>query len=278
MIWQLLLLAWFFQPAPTYTVSGTVVNRVDGKPLSGARVTLGGRPADPEVTGPDGKFRFVGFKQGVFPLVAEKVDFGRQSYQQRSLMTNLSTGIATGEGQSTENLVFGMIPGGVISGLVRDTKGNPVPGMSVMVYRVVGVGDERHAELQQFGDRTDDQGQYRIAPLPSGSFVVAFTGWTPRPAPTPVATTETYPVTYFPGTTVAARAALIRVEPGKEVRADAILASTSSVHMTGKVVLPNFPEGGWVSVNAAAPYGGEVALVRAMVFGSQFVLDGVPEG
>lgn len=278
MIWQLLLLAWFFQPAPTYTVSGTVVNRVDGKPLSGARVTLGGRPADPEVTGVDGKFRFTGVKQGKFPLAAEKVGFGRQSYRQRSLMTNLSTGIVTGEGQPTENLVFGMIPGGVIAGSVSDTQGNPVTGMSVLVYRVVGVGDERRAELQLFGDRTDDQGRYRIAPLPSGSFVVAFTGWTARPAPTPVATTETYPVTYYPGTTVAARAALVRVEPGQEVRADAILAPKSRVRMTGKVVLPDFPEGGWVSVNAAAPYGGEVGLVRAMVIGSQFVLDGVPEG
>ena len=66
MIAHLLLLAWFVQADPTYTVSGTVVNRLTGKPLNGTHVVLSGARVDPVVTGPDGRFVFSGLKAGKF--------------------------------------------------------------------------------------------------------------------------------------------------------------------------------------------------------------------
>jgi hypothetical protein len=52
MIAYLLLLVWFFQADPAYTIGGAIVNRVDGKPLSGAHVFLSGARIDPVTTGP----------------------------------------------------------------------------------------------------------------------------------------------------------------------------------------------------------------------------------
>src|ERR1700676_2004917 len=193
MIAHLLLLAWFFQADPTYAISGTVVNRTNGKPLNGAHVFLTGARVDPAITGPDGRFLFAGLKAGKYGLSAERTGFVRQSYQQRSLTVNLSTGVVTGDHESTENLIFGLIPGGVIAGTVTDTRGNPVPGMRVLAYRVVGLGAERHATTSFYYAITDDRGEYRIPSLSAGSWVLAFTGWTTQTAPLPSATPEAFP-------------------------------------------------------------------------------------
>jgi hypothetical protein len=274
---HLLLLAWFFQGDPTYTISGTVVNRVGGRPLNGTHVSLTGAAVDPVITGPDGRFRFDGLKAGKYGLNAERTGFVRQSYKQRSLAVNLSTGIVTGEHESTENLVFGLIPGGVIAGTVTDTRGNPVQGMRVLSYRVVGFGAERHTTTVVGAATTDDRGEYRIVSLPAGSWVVAFAGWT-QIAPVPSITPEAFPPTYFPGTTVGARAAPVNVEPGKEVRADAILAPVAAVQVKGEVVLPNFSSGS-VTLSAEGPFGSEPSIVRtAVANNNHFMIPGIAEG
>jgi hypothetical protein len=278
MIAHLLLLAWFFQTSPSYTIGGTVVNRVDGRPLSGTHVVLIGAQMDPVVTGPDGRFRFAGLKPGKYGLTAERLGFVRQSYKQRSLAVNFSTGIVTGERESTEDLIFGLIPGGVIGGTVTDTRGNPVPGMRVLAYRVVGLGTARHASSSFSQAMTDDLGQYRIPSLSSGSWVVAFTGWTTQTPQLPSITPEAFPSTYFPGTTEAARAALISLEPGKEVRADAVLTPVAAVQVKGEVLLPNLRAGSFVTLSAPGPLGSEPSIVKAPVTGNQFVFTGVPAG
>jgi hypothetical protein len=278
MITHLLLLAWFLQADPTYTIGGTVVNRVDGKPLRGARVFLMGAQVDPVVTGTDGRFQFTGLRQGKYGLSAERIDFSRQAYQQRSLLVNLSTGIVTGEHERTEDLVFGLIPGGVITGTVTDNRGNPVPGMRVLAYRVVGLGAERHVAPYFAPATTDDRGQYRMSPLSSGSWVVVFTGWTMQPTQLPSITPEAFPTTYFPGTTVAARAAPIAVEPGKDVRADAILTPVAAVQVKGEVLLPASRAGSFVTLSVAGPLGSEPSLVRTPVTDNRFAFTGVPEG
>ncbi len=277
MIAHLLLLAWFFQADPTYTISGTVVNRVGGRPLGGTHVSLTGALVDPVVTGPDGHFRFDGLKAGKYGLNAERTGFVRQSYKQRSLAVNFSTGIVTGEHESTENLVFGLIPGGVIAGTVTDTRGNPVQGMQVFAYRLAGFGAERHTTTIAGAATTDDRGEYRIVSLAAGSWVLTFMGWT-QTTPVPSVTPEAFPITYFPGTTVGARAAPITVEPGKEVRADAVLAPVPAVLLQGEAVLPNLPPGSSVTLNAEGPFGSEPSIVRGGINGSHFSIPGVAQG
>lgn len=278
MIAHLLLLAWFFQADLTYTISGTVVNRVTGKPLNGSHVGLVGARVDPVVTGPDGRFEFTGLKAGKYGLNAERTGFVRQSYQQRSLAVNLSTGIVTGEHESTENLVFGLIPGGVIAGTVTDTRGNPVPGMRVLAYRVVGFGAERHAETAFHYAVTDDRGEYRMPALAAGSWVLAFTGWTTQTAPLPSVMPEAFPTTYFPGTTDPARAAAVSVEAGKEVRADAVLMPVAAVQVSGQVLLPNLSAGSFVDLTTAGPLGSEPGIVKTRVTGNRFIFTGIPGG
>src|SRR5579871_3997649 len=145
MLAHLLFLAFFFQSAPTYVISGTVVNRLDSRPLAGVRVSLGASNVSPVVTGPDGRFRFEELNPGKYGLTAERNGYGQQRYRQRSLSTNLSTAIVTGEHEVTENLVFDLIPESVISGTVTDRRGHFVPGMRILAYPVVGAGESRRA-------------------------------------------------------------------------------------------------------------------------------------
>lgn len=114
---------------------------------------------EPMITGPDGRFRFEGVKAGKYRLTAERTGYVRQSYRQRSLNSNLSTAVVTGDEQATENLVFGVIPGSVISGAVGDSHGNVVPGMRVMAYSVFGFRDSRHLGTGFHVAITDDRGE-----------------------------------------------------------------------------------------------------------------------
>jgi len=278
MIAHLLLLAWFFQADPTYTISGTVVNRVTGKPLNATHVGLAGARVDPVVTGPDGRFEFTGLKAGKYGLNAERAGFARQSYRQRSLAVNLSTGIVTGEHESTENLVFGLIPGGVIAGTVTDTRGNPVPGMRVLAYRVTGFGAERHVETGFHYAVTDDRGEYRMPGLAAGSWVLTYTGWTTQTAPLPSVMPEAFPITYFPGTTDPARAATVNVEAGKEARADGVLTAVTAVKVSGEVLLPNLNAGSFVDITTAGPLGSQSGIVKTQVTGNRFIFAGIPAG
>jgi hypothetical protein len=107
---------------------------------------------------------------------------------------------------------------------------------------------------------------------------LAFTGLTAQTTPLPSVTPEAFPITYFPNTTVAARAALISVEPGKEARADTVLTPVAAVQVRGEVALPNLSAGSFVTLSADGPFGSEPSMVRTPVTGKQFQIPGVPEG
>ncbi|MEQ1885888.1 MAG: carboxypeptidase-like regulatory domain-containing protein [Bryobacteraceae bacterium] len=277
MLAHLLLVAFFFQPNPTYVISGTVVNRIDGKPLEGVRVSLGAATSETLTTGRDGKFRFEGLKQGKYGLRAERNGFGRQSYRQRSLYANLSTGIVTGEHETTENLVFGLIPESVISGTITDGRGNPVPGLRVLAYPISGVGENRRAVATFRAGISDDRGEYRIPGLPAGSYALVYAGWTTEALPDST-TPSAYPTTYFPGAASASDAGLLRVESGKETRADAIVRPVAAGRVTVKIDAPNPPQRSTVRITTQGPFGTEPWVATIQVFGNQTVVERVPVG
>ena len=269
----LLPFAFFFQQAPTYTVAGTLVNSVSGQPLSAAHVRLGN--AMEAVTAADGRFRFTGVKQGTYVLSAERLGFVPQSYRARTLYAQFSTGIVVGEGERTEEIQFRMIPSAVIFGTVSDALGEPLARTKVYAMRVLGKGQYRRS-AQIVNVSTDDRGEYRIASLAAGSYAIIAGGeGSARPT---AAENMAYPETYFPGTANADKAEFLRVEAGKEVRADVTLRPAPVLRILGEG--PATMAGKPMLVTLAAPslLGKATVMRSAVVFDSRFTFTDVPAG
>jgi hypothetical protein len=159
------------------TLTGTV--RAAGsadQPVAGASVRLT-RLADgtswSTYSDSAGQFTFADVGHGRFQLNATKpahlaADFGTSTPGLPGRVLVLEDG-----SQSAAHLV--MHRGGVITGVVRDHRGRPLPSTGIRVVQVTRQGN-RLAPRGQFGHPaspvTDDRGVYRVFGLPPGDYVV----------------------------------------------------------------------------------------------------------
>lgn len=159
--------------AKKYRLAGTVASKIDGHPLSRARVTV--RDAkNPDkfqsmITSEDGKFEFNDLATGKYSLRGAKRGFISASYDQHD---PYSTAIVTGAGLDTENLVLKLAPDAVITGRVLDEAGEPVRHATVTLY----LDDHRQGVDQIHPVRsaqTDDLGTYEITPLMPGTYFLS---------------------------------------------------------------------------------------------------------
>jgi hypothetical protein len=252
------------QPAPTYRITGVVVNSVNGRVLAQTRVLVAaedGSSGDREVTtGADGRFAFEGMPAGVWRLSAEHKGFGRQVFEDRMIS---ASSVITGPDGASENLIFRLNPPSAISGKVTDERGEPVPGAHLQL--LMQIPGARKQFLVRKVTATDDQGEYRmwglaaatcyllvIVPLPAGGGGAEPNGFAPQ---------------YFPNTSDPRAATPIQLKPGEEFTADFVLrrARGVSVEVEGDsgirganqsellALLSQGPAGAMVSSNTLAP-------------------------
>jgi hypothetical protein len=284
MIGSLLLAASLLQDVPTHTVGGVVINAVTGSPLSKTRVFLAPteRLSDrvQAITGADGRFRFDGVRAGKYALSAERLGFTPQHYNERRLGQGYSSAIVAGEGETTDALVFRMIPGAAITGTVVDSNGDPVPYLVVQAVRAVGRGARRRQQRSMWGV-TDDRGIYRIHSLPSGTYAIAAASGSTYPQTVAGVASEAlvYPATYFPGTTNPDAAATIQLFARQEYRADMVVRPVPAARVQGTIVGGETVQGSYVNLVVPGLFGGETnALRRAYVHRGSFTIDNVPQG
>ena len=172
------------------SISGTVI--LDGtskRPARRARVTLTSveRTSPGRTTTSDdrGAFSFEGVPAGRFELQAFKPGYLRASYG-ASRPNRAGTPIVVSEGQTVADLTMTMARGGVITGVVRDARGRPLPGVNVRVLKLGyhPVTGERTLASQSTASMsmTDDRGEYRAFSLPPGGYLVLVPGPTPGPS------------------------------------------------------------------------------------------------
>ena len=86
------------------------------------------------------------------------------------------TPIVVKDGEAVANLAMTIARGGVITGVVRDVRGRPVPGVNVRVLKLGynAVTGERTLGAPSSGSAavTDDRGEYRAYGLPPGGYLV----------------------------------------------------------------------------------------------------------
>jgi protocatechuate 3,4-dioxygenase beta subunit len=164
----------------TSSISGTVF--VGGEPTQPARrvrVTLTdvtwAAPGQTTTTDDHGAFAFRGLPAGRFELQAFKNAYLRASYG-TSRPDRPGVPVVVKDGEAVTNLAMTIVRGGVITGTVRDTRGRPVPGVTVRVLKLGynAVTGERTLGAPSSGSAavTDDRGEYRAYGLPPGGYLV----------------------------------------------------------------------------------------------------------
>jgi hypothetical protein len=236
-----LLLVYFFlltvssaqQPQQQlFKVEGTVVNSVTGKPLPRVLVQIYGRS---RLTGPEGEFSFATVPAGrAYVTLTKPGYFGpgqTQSFQ--------SYGNPIEVGPDTGKMVLKLAPEVVMAGHVTGQDDEPLEGAGVQVLTFQET-EGRQILMPARGDvRTDEDGNFRIAGLPSGRYYLAVkAGNVTRRvlgAQTPKAP-EAYPaIVYHPGTADLAAATPLDLAPGQKVDTQFSLALSPAYKLAGKV-------------------------------------------
>lgn len=215
-----------------YTMSGTVVNSVTGEPLRRALVEVYAQEPRAMLTDADGHFEFTEMVAGSYSLQVRKPGFFREQDIKRQFMGN---NIALGP--DTKPITVKLMPEGAIAGSVTDQDGLPIARFQVHVkLRQVIEGRAQWNQMQAVN--TDEYGQYRIAGLVPGSYVVSV-GPSRTPVP-PIGTMKEgllgYREIYFPNATDSGSAALIQVRPGQKADANFSLAPESFYSVRGVVI------------------------------------------
>jgi uncharacterized protein (DUF2141 family) len=166
--------------AGTASISGTVFVAGEAKqPARRVRVTLTNvartSPGQTTTTDDGGAFTFRGLRAGLYELQAFKNAYLRASYG-ASRPDRAGTPVVVKDGEAVTNLAMTIARGSVITGLVRDIGGRPVPGVNVRVLRLGynAVTGERTLGAPSTGSAafTDDRGEYRTYGLPPGGYLV----------------------------------------------------------------------------------------------------------
>lgn len=282
-----------------YRVAGTVVNKIDGRPLPRARIILrdSRKPKEFEgvITSDDGKFEFNNLPARKFSLTGSKKGFITSGYDQHE---NFWTAIVTGAGLDTEHLVLKLSPAAIITGRVLDEAGEPVRHASVQLYfdnHVAGV--DQISPFRAAG--TDDRGVYELAPLIPGTYYLSVSAspWYavhphgnragPETAEDSAATKDVdrsldvaYPTTYYADVLDTDSATPIPVQGGERLEIDLHLNPVPALRVVFRV--PNAGENNYVFPRLQQPtFDGETVVPLAqmnMVSPGVFEMTGVPAG
>jgi protocatechuate 3,4-dioxygenase beta subunit len=166
-------------PRGSGAIAGTVVAAVGGDPVRLAKVTLSGAEllgSRIAITDDAGRFVFESVPVGRFNVSADKAAYLTTRYGATG-PGRPGTPITLAEAQRVTNITLALARGGVITGVLRDDRGEPLGNAPVqlMQYRMVnGVRRLNTSSSQSpFNLTTDDRGRYRFYGVDPGEYLVA---------------------------------------------------------------------------------------------------------
>ena len=192
-------------------IKGRVVDGATKAPLAGARVRLiGSAQRGPVLTDNAGAFVLSGLPAGTYSFIIERNGYLSASWPDSSRWVRQSEGpIRLAATDNVENVTLAIERGGVVAGKVTSATGEPISGAQVSLVGLVPPAITRNGT-------TNDLGDYRVADLPPGRYVLRAQlravpynpPDTPLPGPLP---------TYYPGTLQRSEARELVVGRGGEV-------------------------------------------------------------
>jgi len=187
-------------PAPA-SLAGRVIDGDSRTPIAGARViAIAGGSREEVVTDRAGRFLFARLAAGRYRVLAEKTGY----------VTNpVAAGIMTTLTGPAQGLDLPLYQAGVIAGEIVDERGNPVAGAWVHALRKAAATGT--AGSQGPPALTNDLGEFRVASLMAGEYVVMAT-----PRGVPRGATTLIP-TYYLSTSDPQAAFIVTLSPGETV-------------------------------------------------------------
>jgi protocatechuate 3,4-dioxygenase beta subunit len=200
----------------TGVIKGTVIDLATGLPVPRARVAvLSMEQPQATTTDDEGRFTLTKLKRGSVSLMADKATYVPGFYPERGQSVRTRP-VVLSEGQTIENLRLTMYRGGAIAGRVVDQYGDPVEAAQVEVIRLSARSRRQAQGPRRFsgnGSRTDDIGQFRVARLEPGSYLLVA-------SPLRTRSDDGGPVdarTFYPGVLAADLAQVITLERGQSM-------------------------------------------------------------
>jgi 5-hydroxyisourate hydrolase-like protein (transthyretin family) len=222
------------------SLQGRVVHAVTGEGVRKVTVTL--VPQRPRsspslvdlrsvVTAADGSFSVRDLDPDRYTIVAYRVGFSRSFYG--ASRSGLAMPVEVKAGESLSNIRVQLTPHSVLSGIVLDPDGDPVPRIIMVAVRFVYRQGQRDLEVAGY-DSTNDLGHFRMASLSPGRYyLAALTASLPGE---PEGTVATGPM-FFPGVFSMDRASLIILEPGQHLQGLSMtLRSTTGRTVSGRIL------------------------------------------
>jgi protocatechuate 3,4-dioxygenase beta subunit len=235
------------------------------------------------LTGEDGRFIFESVSPSKYRLSASKHGFVTQSYEQHD---NFSTAIAVGPGLVSEDLVFKLTPGAILSGTVTDESGEPVRQAQIKLFRdqdADGIRSTRQAAMTN----TDDRGTFEIANIGPGAYFLSASAqpWYTRQVRGPTGSTPddaaldvAYPTLFYPDVTDADAATPIPVKGGERLEADFIFHPQHAMHLRIPMTQAELVRGSGISISHSVFGEPENVPVNMSSDGSGVVVDGLLPG
>jgi hypothetical protein len=221
------------QPARDCAASGTVVNALTGEPILRAMVSFSDVASEPGAASDEkGHWAIANLTCGTRMPTATRDGFlpangNLPGAEAEKRMIQLVSGTPV------TDVKIPLIPGGVVSGTVRDFYGDPLHGAQVLLMRVRTQAGKRG--LSQAGSAgTDAEGNFRMDGLDRGSYVVC-AGSQKVTYPAGGGEPLIYRDSCFPGPLETALLTPFRLEPGREVRTALTLTAIRGVHVRGRI-------------------------------------------
>ena len=185
------------------------------EPLHRVRVTLNGlaQPAA-TVTNTRGEFEITSVPAGTYTLSMERSGYLTVQYGQRN-PSDTGRSIEIKSGAVVEGIDAAMVRGGVVAGTITDDSGSEYPGVRVEAteFRYI---KGRRLLVQAGVATTNDLGQFRLAGLAPGSYVLrASTSDTWESDDGAVG--YAYAITFYPGVTASNDAETLTLRAGQEL-------------------------------------------------------------
>ena len=216
-------------------VDGVVVNAATGEPVPRARLSVSAQGSGPGgVSDSSGKWRFTGAPCGGVQLVVSRPGFLPYVYGQRP--GRPPARLILFRDMPTHDLRLELPPAAVVTGHILDDAGDPVVNVtvSVMAARVV---DGKFSFQPAAGVNSNDIGEFRVANLAAGRYIVCAHRNAPAPTLTTVSTVNptTLADTCYPGPLEGGQSSTMKIDAGRESRVDFTMVPVSAVHVRGTV-------------------------------------------
>ena len=212
------------------SVAGMVVKLAGSEPLRKAKVRLRSLEertrAISTTTDSGGGFQLRGIPPGRYNLTVSRVGFVTQTYGQKKA-DDPGAILTLRAGQEMKDLLFRLVPSGVIAGRILDEDGEPIPSATVSALREAYSEGKRNLFTSTTVE-TNDLGEYRLFGLQPGRYFVSAIsrGWNrfeDVQEEDADIHQQGYAKMYYPGTPDAARASSIVIKAGEEIPSVEIL-------------------------------------------------------